>query len=1151
MAKIALRAYFREIESLIEHGQLDEASAHCRQVLQYYPKLIAAYRLLGKAYLEDQRYSDAADIFQRVLSSVPEDFVSNVGMSIIREDEGNLDAAIWHMERAFEVQPYNAAIQDELRRLFQRRDNVEPHKIRLTRGALARMYAKGDLYQQAIAELQAAQTEDPQRPDLQILLARMYYLNGMLVEAVDICSSLLKKLPYCLEANRLLGAILPTTERKDEAKIYQQRVATLDPYIAAAPITSTSSDSVPDNIAVIDKLDYKAAAPGAETPSQPAWAASLGVSLEGFTPAEEPLPDWMAMDDQETPLAGKEKTPPAGQEPAQEQSATTKLPWETPTEISSGIPDWMSSPRKGAEETSGGQTPAVSSSLVPNWMKEAGWEPPSGAEEPPSDTIPLEGAAPPEAGIARAEIPDWLRDMAPPPTGQGQPEEETTFPWDQASTSITGEELPDWLAGIHKEEEGEPVSPGPGEETPGPPVSQEWQFETPSPVTPATPTPEIPDWLQSIEKAGAAEGVVTGETRPSRLEEPAPAEQMPLEEVEIQEAAGPAIAEPEAVEPPVSEPPAAGPGFDLADQDAALAWLEGLAAKQGISEEQLITRPEDRTGELPAWLQEAKEIEAPQVESQAPGALPIIPESEFTEWLPEEATHVEPSGPAAERPATGAEQVPSAPEGQAVLPDWLSEALSEKPAPEGAPPEGLAEQATELPDWLQEARHEEPAEYAPSLEPAEEEQAGLPDWLKTLGELPVQEEAIQETPAEPTPPEPTVFETATIQPPVAEPAAPQPPTTEPGFDLTDQDAALAWLESLAARQGVSEEQLFTRPEERSRELPGMLEETTPVPPETPKLGDTQPLPKIHAPEPEQAAETTLSTEPVPQTAEMPAALVEELKAMELPPVEVAPVEEIAPVAPEIPTPEQQIPEPTPAEGEPELPSWIAEVAAGQPAEEEYTWMPPAIAAQAAMAETAPPPEPPAVVPPVQEAPTIRISTPARRAAKDEEEPININTASLIELENLPGVGFIQAQNILAYRDAHGPFERVEDLAKVPGFNPEVLDEIRERLIIGAKEQAAAPAFEELRPEEADPDQAILIQARNALIQENVAETVTRYSYLIKRERMLDTVIRDLYEALYHFPMDVSIWQTLGDAYVRNNQLQEALDAYIKAEELLR
>jgi len=75
MARISLKAYNREIESLIDRGQIDQAIAHCRHILKFYPKHIDTYRLLGKAYLESRRYGDAADILQRVLSSVPEDFV--------------------------------------------------------------------------------------------------------------------------------------------------------------------------------------------------------------------------------------------------------------------------------------------------------------------------------------------------------------------------------------------------------------------------------------------------------------------------------------------------------------------------------------------------------------------------------------------------------------------------------------------------------------------------------------------------------------------------------------------------------------------------------------------------------------------------------------------------------------------------------------------------------------------------------------------------------------------------------------------------------------------------------------------------------------------------------------------------------------------
>src|SRR5512138_882300 len=155
MTKVFLRVYNREIEGLIEGSQLDEAIAHCQHILRTFPMYVETYRLLGKTFLEARRYGDAADIFQRALMAAPDDFVSHVGMSIIRDDEGKLDEAIWHMERAFEIQPSNSAIQSELRRLYGRRDGVEPPKIRLSRDALANMYSQGELFNQAIAEIRA------------------------------------------------------------------------------------------------------------------------------------------------------------------------------------------------------------------------------------------------------------------------------------------------------------------------------------------------------------------------------------------------------------------------------------------------------------------------------------------------------------------------------------------------------------------------------------------------------------------------------------------------------------------------------------------------------------------------------------------------------------------------------------------------------------------------------------------------------------------------------------------------------------------------------------------------------------------------------------------------------------------------------------
>ena len=67
MAKVSLRIYNREIETLVDQSHTNEAIAHCHHILRTFPKHLATYRLLGKAYLEAKRYTEAVDVFSRVL----------------------------------------------------------------------------------------------------------------------------------------------------------------------------------------------------------------------------------------------------------------------------------------------------------------------------------------------------------------------------------------------------------------------------------------------------------------------------------------------------------------------------------------------------------------------------------------------------------------------------------------------------------------------------------------------------------------------------------------------------------------------------------------------------------------------------------------------------------------------------------------------------------------------------------------------------------------------------------------------------------------------------------------------------------------------------------------------------------------------------
>ena len=57
------------------------------------------------------------------------------------------------------------------------------------------------------------------------------------------------------------------------------------------------------------------------------------------------------------------------------------------------------------------------------------------------------------------------------------------------------------------------------------------------------------------------------------------------------------------------------------------------------------------------------------------------------------------------------------------------------------------------------------------------------------------------------------------------------------------------------------------------------------------------------------------------------------------------------------------------------------------------------------------------------------------ATNSVEYPININTADVALLDELPGVGPSTAQAIVTYRDQNGPFASVSGLEDVPGIGP--------------------------------------------------------------------------------------------------------------------
>ena len=85
--------------------------------------------------------------------------------------------------------------------------------------------------------------------------------------------------------------------------------------------------------------------------------------------------------------------------------------------------------------------------------------------------------------------------------------------------------------------------------------------------------------------------------------------------------------------------------------------------------------------------------------------------------------------------------------------------------------------------------------------------------------------------------------------------------------------------------------------------------------------------------------------------------------------------------------------------------------------------------------------------PIEPSNRIMTSTPYS-ASRELNDTVNINLADAQTLAlQLKGIGIKRAKSIIAYREEHGPFQTIDDLAKIKGISIKTIEKNRDRITI--------------------------------------------------------------------------------------------------------
>lgn len=492
LSTLTLDAALSEVSEWVAAHQFEQAIQRCNELLAAYPAAVRVIRARAQALESSEEPIQAIDDYRRVLEILPTDDASLLGLARCLNATDQRSEAATLARQVLDYAPQNAeALQIASDELIGK-----PPEGLIAR---SRNFLKGGITGRAITLMRRINEAEPDRTDVQALLAETLWRNGVRITTAELCQAILDDQPDCLNAHVILSAIWAQAGNSDLEALHHRAIEPLDPgYRQTYEWLGDASPLQPRDVPALPNAPAQPPA-GAEPEEQEptaedgdrdrsAWVDDLIASSGPVTP----LPP------QEAPTA----TPISESEVyAGEVTDTVPLEWapaesdhvSAVSEAMSELPQWMHD-----LQVSAAHEPAVEAAEAP-------------AEEDETEPAPPLALAEDELVALETE---WTPVMAEP-SSAGDPDELSTAPVDVAPTSEP-DEPSTALADVAPTSESDELSTAPADVVPAS------EPDEPS----AEPIDANSEGVEAPEPTAAEEIPVESSPAPLVLDVPAPVKPM-------------------------------------------------------------------------------------------------------------------------------------------------------------------------------------------------------------------------------------------------------------------------------------------------------------------------------------------------------------------------------------------------------------------------------------------------------------------------------------------------------------------------------------------------------------------------------------------------------------------------------------------------